>query len=172
LHRAAENGQRTMVEALIARGADVEARAAGGETPPQRSYYHPHILDTLLARGAQIDVFSAIQVGRANLVARLLARDASLVYTTMRDQTPLQFAAQQKDPKLTQLLLERGADVHARRGWKGRTPLHWAAYRGRTAATVLLLARGADPQALDEDHKTPRDLAVENGHEGIAALLI
>ena len=171
LHRAAENGQRAMVEALIGHGADVEARTPDGQTPLQRAYYHPHILEALLAHGAQIDVITAINVGRLDLVAGLLECDSSLVHTTIRGQTPLQFAAQAGDPALAQLLLDHGADLQAHRGWKGWTPLHWAAYRGRAAVVELLLARGADPLATDEDGQTPRDLALQHGHDEVAALL-
>ena len=75
------------------------------------------------------------------------------------------------DPNLARLLLDHGADVQAHGGWKGWTPLHWAAYRGRDAVVELLLARGADPLAVDEEGRLPHDLALQHGHDKVAALL-
>ena len=54
------------------------------------------------------------------------------------------------------LLLDRGADVHARTDIQA-TPLHIAAFNGRLEVVKLLCMRGADPHAKDEDGYTPLD---------------
>jgi ankyrin repeat protein len=177
LHRAAENGQLEMVGVLLAHGADVEAPAPGGQvpggqTPLQRAYFHHDILELLLAHGASMDIFTAINVDRADHVARLLDQDPGLVGARMGDRTPLQVAARRDNPALVRLLLDRGSDVHANGGWKGWTPLHWAAHDGRAETARLLLAWGADPHAPDLDGSTPSAIAAARGHQEIVDLLV
>jgi len=171
LHRAAENGQAEVVEALLAHGADVEAQTCGGQTPLQRSYYHSGIVDVLLAHGASMDIFTAINLDKTEYVARLLGREPSLVRAKMWDQTPLQIAARRDNADLVRLLLDHGADVDANGGWKGWMPLHWAAYDGRAEIVTLLLASAADVRARDQDGKPPVTIAAERGHGEIVRLL-
>jgi cytohesin len=171
LHRAAENGQVEMVGVLLADGADVDARTEDGQTPLQRSYYHGDVLEVLLAHGAGMDIFTAINVDRADHVARLLDQDPGLIRAKMGDLEPLQVAARRDDPALVRLLLDRGADVNANGGWKGWTPLHWASHDGRTETVKLLLAGGADTCAQDLEGSTPSATAAASGHIEIVDLL-
>ena len=57
-----------------------------------------------------------------------------------------------------ELLLERGADIHAKTD-SGFMPLHTAADEGRKEIVVLLLARGAEVNARNKDGETPLTLA-------------
>jgi ankyrin repeat domain-containing protein 17 len=171
LHRAAENGQAEVVEALLAQGADVEAQTDEGQTPLQRSCYRSGVVDLLLAHGASMDVFTAINLEKTACVARLLGREPCLVRAKMWDQTPLQIAARRDNAGLVRLLLDHGADVDANGGWKGWTPLHWAAYDGRAEIVTLLLASAADVHARDQDGKPPAAIAAERGYGEIARLL-
>ena len=171
LHRAAENGQVEIVELLLARGADLEARTTDADqTALGRSYYHEDVLEVLLAHGATVDIFTAVNARKADYVADLLRQDPSLTDARMWDMTPLHFAAMNDAPDMAGLLLANGADVNAS-GQQLRTSLHWAALLGRRAAVEWLVANGAATNAADEDFKTPRDLALEGGHAEIAELL-
>ena len=60
--------------------------------------------------------------------------------------------------EVTQLLLERGADINARaKDRDGGTPLHWAAAVGRKQLAELLVRAGADVNAKDNSGYTPLD---------------
>ncbi|PMD41336.1 ankyrin, partial [Hyaloscypha variabilis F] len=61
-------------------------------------------------------------------------------------QTALHNAADQGGVTMIQLLLDHGADVHAR-NQIGETALHFAARKGDLKAIAMLLDRGADIDA-------------------------
>ncbi|XP_054897163.1 cyclin-dependent kinase 4 inhibitor B [Poeciliopsis prolifica] len=69
------------------------------------------------------------------------------------------------------LLLNHGADPNVADRSTGATPLHDAARTGFLDTVRLLLEFGADPQARDKDHRLPIDLAKENCHTEVVALL-
>jgi uncharacterized protein len=75
---------------------------------------------------------------------------------------------------LVRLLLERGADVHGRRG-DGMTALHAACWRGLAQVAQELLDAGADPAitATSGPHQgqAPADTALAQGHILLAARL-
>ena len=50
----------------------------------------------------------------------------------------------------------------------GRTPLHYAALHGKFAAVQKLLELGAETYVLDDQYKSPQDLARINNHLYIA----
>jgi len=90
--------------------------------------------------------------------------------------TPLHAALFGRQIEAALLLIERGADVTLARGgtgWKraGWTPLHYAAGFGFTALVDPLLDRGADPSRVDEEGKTPLQVAIETNHGEIADTL-
>ncbi|MCI36608.1 ADP-ribosylation factor GTPase-activating protein AGD3-like, partial [Trifolium medium] len=45
---------------------------------------------------------------------------------------------------------------------RGRTPLHRCILKGRSIIARLLLSRGGDPRAVDEEGRTPIELAAES----------
>ena len=84
------------------------------------------------------------------------------------ETTALHYAAQREDGgQMTRRLVRWGANLEARDN-SGRTPLHhaaaWDVHEGLHAgeSLVALLDAGADPLAMDEDGRTPWDLAKEN----------
>lgn len=87
---------------------------------------------------------------------------------------PLHSAVAHSDPEvalgLTRRLLEAGASPNVvQQG--GFTPLHEAALRGHTELVQELLRYRADRGARDQDGRTPREIALERGHNKVAALL-
>ena len=70
-------------------------------------------------------------------------------------------------PARVKVLLDAGADIHAR-AEDGRTPLHLAEQYGGEryddpGAIPVLLAAGANPDARDEKHNTPLHMAALDG---------
>ncbi|XP_061385224.1 poly [ADP-ribose] polymerase tankyrase [Danaus plexippus] len=88
-----------------------------------------------------------------------------------RHSTPLHFAAGYNRLPLAQLLLQRGADVHAKdKG--GLVPLHNACSYGHYEVTELLVSAGAGVNAADLWRFTPLHEAAAKGKADIVRLLL
>ncbi len=101
----------------------------------------------------------------------LLDQDASAfldVHNTF-GETPLHLAAAKGDAIATRIMLERGADVH-RVDHRGNSALHFAALGGDPEVAGLLLAARA-PTAVNDDEKTPAEVARERGHGDVAGVI-
>ncbi|KAE9611649.1 putative Arf GTPase activating protein [Lupinus albus] len=70
----------------------------------------------------------------------------------------LHLACETADIGMLELLLQYGANINAN-DLKGQKPLHRCILKGKSAFARLLLSRGADPQAVDEEERTPIELA-------------
>lgn len=79
-------------------------------------------------------------------------------------------AAEKGHPEIVELLLDAGADVHARKD----TALRMAVENGHTETVKLLINRGANIKAEGDNWRTHEVLvpACSGGHEEIAALLL
>ena len=154
LHWAAQAGRREIVDLLIEKEADVEARNSFDETPLLMATINHYdwatrqsdadVINPILEAGATIDVFSAAAIGDTATLERMLEANPGLVrarngYGT----TALIYAAWNGHMDATRLLLEQGADPSAEdRG--GCPGLYYAPYWGRSAETTdLLLEWGA-----------------------------
>ena len=69
------------------------------------------------------------------------------------------------------LLIEKGADINAQRGYYGNA-LHVASKRGYEAIAKLLIERGADVNAQGGQYGNALQAASIKGHEALAELLI
>lgn len=140
------------VEALLAAGADVNARTTSGESPLLLAARAGDALsvETLLTAGADPDAYTSINA--------------------------MHVAAQQNDVAvMTRLANSRCFDVNARtRDKKKWTCFHLAAAAGHTAVSKYLLDIGADPtlQSGDSQLQSPIHIAVEKAHPAIVALLL
>lgn len=132
----------------------------GGETPlAAASHTHNRaIAETLLAHGAEHDVYTAVFMGEHEKVRALLAATPALVKTPGIHSIPiLSFAT---DGEMARLLIEAGAEVNAMsRAPFQTTPLHGATRRGYAAVVEILLVNGADATIPDYNGKTARELA-------------
>ena len=160
LHLAARRGRLAELKALLAAGADPNARnGAAKETP----------------------LHFAAKRGRASALKALLAAGADPNARDRRGEAPLHWAAGEGHGPLVAALLAAGADPKAPNK-HGETPLHWAvpgswifsgrANRNHASALRALLAAGADPNARDRLGETPLHCAAANGHvRALRALL-
>ena len=151
LHVAVSRGWIDVAQALIQKGANVNAIVTGDMTP-----LHYAALE-------KEDV--AVQASTL-----LLEAGADPNCCDVFGSSPLITAAEKGYSALVALLIERGAKVtHASRS--GRTALHAASATGCIEAALNLVQRGADPLAKNSDGQTPIDLAEKAGHRQLADLL-
>ena len=168
LHFAAWNGQKEMAELLVAHGADVNARNSRGETPLAITG-NPEVIELLLGLGAECDVFTAVRLGRQDLIANCLSADPALVNTkNRRGRTLLRLAAEPlffgdaSKRGIVEFLLTNGAEMD----------LWTAATLNQTEAAAALL--DADPSLRDafDNTVTPLHCAVQSGHLPTVELLV
>ncbi|KAF2260186.1 ankyrin, partial [Lojkania enalia] len=103
---------------------------------------------------------------------KLLALGADVNKATSdRQLTPLHLAAEFSSEDTFALLLDAGADPHARSG-SGTTAFYRAARGGNTHILRRLRECDCDVNACTFDNWTPLLEAVENGHEEVVDLLL
>lgn len=103
------------------------------------------------------EIVEAIRKGDHAEVGRLIQANQNVNQVDPEFQhSPLVWAARYGNPKMAQLLLDQGADLHFQQP-DGYTALHSAAFFGHFKMVELLLNRGADPNALGEKNDTPLD---------------
>ncbi len=130
LHLAALNSDPAVTEALIARGANVNARGQYGLTP----------------------LHTAARLGGLEHVRALFSAGAQIEARDDEGRTPLHWAVE-GDPNALMLLLDLGANIEAKNN-DGFTPLHWAAAYVEAVAS-LLVRRAADTLATEDMGRTP-----------------
>jgi ankyrin repeat protein len=138
-------------------------------------------LDAALARDESVNSYAydgwtplhlAAFFGRRAAADRLLTKGANLVAVSHNSltNTPLHAAVAGGHVDLSLMLIERGADVHAKDAG-GHTPLHIAAEAGYLPIVQALLDRGADPHAVDAEDKTPLSRAAARNHADVIDLI-
>lgn len=161
LHRAAENGHKSIAELLLAEGADIDAKSSNRNTP----------------------LHYAVDKGHKEIAGLLIAKGADVNAKNAGGDTPLHVAVRGGKGKVSGLLIDKGAGVNTRNN-EGFTPLHCVAMRPRHSwlkvllsgdplrnMAELLISKGADVNATNKEGKTTLWWAEKNGHNGLAALL-
>jgi len=104
------------------------------------------------------DLHLAAMLGQLDDLARMIddvSADSNLINASdSRGCAAIHHAALGTSAETILLLLERGADIHARTASRA-TALHLAAFNGRVAICKLLVLHGSDVNAKDADERTP-----------------
>ncbi|BBK31391.1 ankyrin repeat protein [Stella humosa] len=147
LHFAAEAADLAVVRVLVEAGADVvgagddhQLGVLGWATC--LGWVREDVADYLLAKGAQLDPWSAVALGRVEAVRGFLAGDPALVAARMsaseHRRTVLHHAAAKDRPAVVRLLLDAGADPNAT-DLAGATPVATAAREGAGESVIAML---------------------------------
>lgn len=169
LAAAIRNGDAQAIRKLLDRGADANARDAGGNTPLILAalYAAPQCVELLLERGADagaVNHAGATALHRAaadyEKTRLLLAAGAKPgARTAGLGNTPLILAARKAgNSRAVKLLLDAGADAKERNAI-GASPIMAAAAGGDLETVKLLLEQGADPNDFPELKRPAEGLA-------------
>jgi len=150
LIQAVSKGDIVTVRALLAKGADVQARDANGRSA----------------------LMYAAENGDPTTVQALLTNGADVNARDWQGWTALIYAAENGDITTVQTLLAHKAHVNAKSEGSGWTALMSAAARGRLSVAQALLAHGAEANSRDKDDQTALIMAVQQGHTAVVQALL
>ncbi len=197
IHWAVMTRQIDIIDELLARGADINARRQDGARPIHLTNgdYHyrgwrdvpkdvattpGEVLAHLIARGAYADIWTAAHMGELNRVRELLDQDPSLAnrnsdYNSyyLGCGSPLKNAAAKGHFEIVKLLLERGADPNLPE--EGIAPqghaLYSAVYNGHFEIAKFLLEKGAYPNVEVESSADTLSIAIMKSDQRMIELL-
>jgi len=155
---AAQKPDPADVRALLASGADANARAADGSTA---LIYAAHFGDiagvqALLAAKGDPSLTNRYGIGPmheaalradAGLLKVLVDAGADVDLALPQGETPLMLASRTSGVDAVRLLIDHGAQVNVVERWQGETPLMYAAAHDRAEVAAALIAAGADVNA-------------------------
>jgi tetratricopeptide (TPR) repeat protein len=167
---------KDVVELLLSKGADVNAKSASGKTPLFNAM-QKDTAELLLGSGAEVNardgsgctpLFEAASEGCLDIVELFLSKGADVNVRSNSGETPLFRASRSKG--IAELLLSRGAEINVKNEDRW-TPLHEAAHYGHKAVVELLLGKGGEVNAQDKNGRTPLGAAMAEGCKDIVELL-
>jgi ankyrin repeat protein len=154
LKAAAERGDLDAVKYHLSQGADINGTTAAGHFALDGAIIndHPHVVEYLIANGADINKMSEFR------------------------WSPLYVAAWAGSIESAALLLLAGAKMETKtldgpHSPDEYTPLHIAAVNGRLAVVLLLIGAGANVEARTGSGETALDLARQCKHTAVVKLL-
>ena len=166
LLKAAQKADSTEVRALLAAGADANARAADGTTPMIFAAHFGDLasVQALLAANGDPNLTNRYGVGPMHEAAQradtgllriLLDAGASVDPALPEGETPLMLASRTSGVDAVRLLIEHGAKVNVVEQWQGQTPLMYAAAHDRGEVATALIEAGADVDARTPETTLP-----------------
>ncbi len=178
LHDAAWAGDLAIVQYLLDKGADPNARhLESGSTPLDYAVItnHRDVVEMFLLRGSRVGpaaLHLAANRGYGEVVRLLIAKGADVNARDSSGSTPLDEAAWKGQLEVASILLKHGAEANVHNPNTGVTPLHESAVKGHCEIAALLIAHGADVTARDNNGSTALDEALRYRHGPVVSLLL
>ncbi|KAL1883246.1 hypothetical protein Daus18300_000304 [Diaporthe australafricana] len=188
LHYAASRGHERLVKLLIEAGADTNILDLLGRSPLHIAASNGfEVTVRHLWQGANRDLRDhygrtalhlAVEGLKIKVVQLLLDSEqkADIDAKDREGQTPLRLAIEldqsTASDDITQLLLNRGADIELRDRSTHTTPLKWAAEAGRELLVQWLIKKGANLNAEDNVDSSPLHAAACSGSLRISQQLL
>jgi hypothetical protein len=143
--------QDALIEILLEQGSGINDPGAVNSC---LAHGRPEAAESLVSRGAPLDLEGAAGVGRLEVVKSFFDEDSCLKANATKEQMKDGFtwACKYDRTDVVDFLLQSGMDINARLKYNGQTGLHWAAYGGHTTTVTLLLERGALVDVKDESY--------------------
>jgi len=184
LLEAADRGDISQIESLLATGVNIKAVDRRGFAPLHYALHRRHSDAALLLIQRGSDINQRTEQGSAPLalaaeaddvavVQRLLDRRVSVDAVDRPGRTALWYAARSGATNAARLLIAAGADVQ-HRGATGlrNTVLMESAGRGQLESVKLLLQHGAQLEGCDNNGHTALNRAANSGQSNVVRYLI
>ncbi|XP_030748322.1 tyrosine-protein kinase Shark [Sitophilus oryzae] len=151
LHRATDQGDYTVVTALLKNG------------------YHGFLAKN---QNGETAAHLAAKKGQNDILRHFIQREFNVNLRDAAGFTPLHYACEYNFPATVRLLIESGnANIQARNTNSGEVPLHVAASKGHKEVIKELLSLNAPVHPRTKDGNLPIDLARKHDHEECVILL-
>jgi ankyrin repeat protein len=173
LHLLAWNGQIEMLDFMISRGANIEAKSIYQTTPLREAVYNKQYktVEFLISKGADVHassrysggpIFTAVERNDKEMIELLIANGAD-IKAVLSGETALHWAMARNLPEMTRFLLTKGCET---------SPVNLAAFYGELDRVKKLVAEGADVNAKDNGSYSPLHCAVRGEHKDVVEFLI
>ena len=171
LHLAASGGHEEVVKLLLNSNADVQKRDRWGGLAAYESKRHGHASITRILGLAADGRYEQMDVDLSAAASARSAPKQQSGSTTNAATLEVLAAAANGDVAELKRLKKKGADL-ASVDYDGRSAIHQAAQFGRLDATKFLAGeKKINVNVQDNDHHTPLNDAVLNGHLEVAEFL-
>lgn len=182
LHLAVKKRSPDIVDILLHRGADVNAKTCTDQTVLQLAFQGKN--EQIIARFSHTDIdvrsrsqnkntplHLTVEAQNIEFTKIIIEKRADIDATNEFGLTPLHLAARLNNVQLVELLLSYGANIHSKT-WDERVPLHLAVDNSAIEAAELLIKKGAGVNDRTMKGLTPIHGAVDTGNLDMVKLLV